>query len=112
MTTPMPWSMNSPSPMSGAGVDLDAGGEAAEVRDDARDHRDAAEVEGVGEAVQLARVEARVREHDLGRAAGGRIALADGVDIALDGLEYGHEDERPPPCLLLGRLSALGSGLR
>ena len=57
--------MKKPSPIVGAGVDLDAGDEAADVRDEARRHRHAAVVQRVREAVQLARVEAGIGEDDL-----------------------------------------------
>src|SRR4051794_38831223 len=42
--------------------------------------------------MQLTRMKARIREHDLGCAAGGRVALPDGGNIAFDGCEDGHDD--------------------
>ena len=93
MTTPMPWSMNSPSPICAPGwismpvtkrlkFEMTRGSTGTPRRCSAW-----------ASAVHLAGVEARVGEDDLERAAGGGIALADRVDVALDGLEYRHEDD-------------------
>ena len=65
-------------------------------RDDPREHGDVGGIEGVSEAVELARLEAGVGEHDLGRVAGGGVSIQDSLDIAANGLQDGHVNPRPP----------------
>ena len=66
----------------GAGVDLDAGREAVELADPARQQRHAAAVERVGEAMQPQGVQPRVGGDDLEGAGGGRIAVLDRLHVA------------------------------
>ena len=69
----------------GAGVDLDLGEEAADLRDHARQQRDAPAIELVREAVRQDGVEARIAEEDLDDALGRRVFPENGVDLLPDG---------------------------
>ena len=86
MTTPMPWSMKNPSPISAPGWISMPVKKRADVREQPRRHFEAVVVQGVREAVHLPGVEARIGEHDFEVVDGGRIALARRLDVALDAI--------------------------
>src|SRR5450759_5127538 len=64
----------------GAGMNLDPGKEAADLRDHARHQRHAPAVQAVRQAVHQDGVEARVAEKNLQPTLGGRVLPEDGVD--------------------------------
>ena len=73
--------MKNPSPILCAGMDLDPGHRTGEVRDHARGHTVATFVQGMSEAVDLARVKARVGEDDLEVACRGGVAFPRRLDV-------------------------------
>ena len=65
-----------------AGMDLDAGEEAAEVRGEAAEPAQVVQPEPARELVDVDRVQARVAGQHFPRAARRRVALEDAVDVA------------------------------
>lgn len=65
---------------AGAGVDLDPGEEARDLRDQTGDERYATAMDGVGDAVQSNGVQAGVEQH-LGQVACGRVIAKDRAHI-------------------------------
>ena len=70
-----------PPPDLGARVDLDAGQEPAEVRDQPRQRDPAAHREAVRQAVDDEGVDAGVGEQDFERGARGRVAVFSDLDV-------------------------------
>jgi len=71
----------------GAGVDLDARETAADVRDDPGEQTQVPAVESVGQAVELAGVEAGVGQDDLESAVSGRVSRLRCPDIASNAIQ-------------------------
>ena len=86
ITTPIPWSMNSPSPTRAARMDLDPGQRARDVGQRPRRHRDAGAAQRVRDAVGQQRVDAGPGGEDLGGrdALRRRVAVARRRDVAAD----------------------------
>src|SRR4029079_7192180 len=82
-----------PAPHLGGGVNLDAGQEARQGRDEPGRRRPAAAPEPVGHAVKGQRMHARVRDEHLEARAGGRIPLPHGGGVAA----YRVEHQASPP---------------
>ena len=72
----------------GAGVDFDLGEEAADLRDQRGQQRDAPAVEPVRQAVRQDRVEARIAEEDLDDTLGRRVFPENGFDLLPDGSKH------------------------
>ena len=65
----------------GSGMDFNAGHGAGELRDDASEGEPASAVDAMGDAVDEDGVESGVAEEDFKHAAGGGVALEDGMDL-------------------------------
>ena len=69
-------------------MNIDAGEEAGELREDARRQTQPATPEPVGDAVKPHGPEARIAEQDLKPRARSRVALQDGVDVFANACEH------------------------
>src|SRR4051794_35823999 len=74
-----------PAPDHRAGVNLDLGEEAADLREDTRQQRDVPAIKFMGEAVRQDGVEPRIAEEDFDDALGRRIFPENGLDLLPDG---------------------------
>jgi hypothetical protein len=81
----------------GAGMDVDAGHEAADVGDEAGRQLDVTPPEPVRESVEQERVHARISQHDLERRARRRVAVEDDADVLLDALPRRARHQASPP---------------
>jgi hypothetical protein len=67
-----------------AGVNLDSGGGAGELRDDSGQSEPASLIDAVGDAMDQDGVESGITQYDFEHAAGGGVALEDGVELLPD----------------------------
>jgi hypothetical protein len=67
-----------------AGVNLDSGGGAGELRDDSGQGEPAGFINAVGQAMDQDGVESGVAQHDFEHATGGGVALENGVELLSD----------------------------
>ena len=88
MTTPIPWSMKSPGPSRGGGMDLDAGEEAADVREEPGRRPEAPPPEPVRGPVEPDRVDTGIAERHLERRASRGIALEDRANVTSHLVEH------------------------